>query len=294
MPSYLLGQPDPNAQRPFADPAQIPGLYADHHRVDRRSNALLNAKTHGLHVGETAADLLTSVILPARRDSVSAPVVADIGCGNGRPTRALLTRFPHARFLAVDASAAMLAQARAHLAPHQTRANDPMYLQADFHHLPLADQAVDAATAFFCLYHSGRPGHVLYEISRVLKPTGMALMISKSGDSYQELDQLMVDTGLDTDATRRPSLYAAASGEDLPTLAAASLNVVLVLRDPHVFCFRDARHLADYLVTIPKYQLGDLRGDPAALAAELRRRRGDGPTTATSTITYVLASRRSS
>ncbi|WP_329087038.1 hypothetical protein OG979_27835 [Actinomadura citrea] len=43
---------------PFTDPAQVSGLYADRHRVDRRSNALLNAKTHGLHVGETAADTI--------------------------------------------------------------------------------------------------------------------------------------------------------------------------------------------------------------------------------------------
>lgn len=294
MPSSSTGRSDPKPQRPFTDPAQVPGLYADQRRVDRRSNALLNAKTHGLHVGETAADLLTPVLAPVTRHSVSTPVVADIGCGNGRPTRALLTRFPHARFLAIDASAAMLAQARAHLAPHQPRTNVPTYLQTDFHRLPLADHAVDVATAIFCLYHSGRPGRVVDEISRVLKSTGVALMISKSADSYQELDQLMVGTGLDVDATRRPSLYEAASGEDLATLAAALLNVVLVLRDPHVFRFRDARHLAAYLVTIPKYQLGDLRDDPAALAAELRRRRGDGPTTATSTITYVLACRRSS
>ena len=292
MPPSLTGQPDPNPQRPFTDPAQVPGLYADRRRVDRRSNALLNAKTHGLHVGETAAELLTSVLTPAPWHRGSTPVLADIGCGNGRPTRALLTRFPHARFLAIDASAAMLAEARAHLAPHQPHVGNPAYLQADFHHLPLADQTVDAATAIFCLYHSDRPSRVVEEISRVLKPTGTALMISKSADSYYELDQLMVDNGLDAGATRRPSLYAAASGEDLPALAAASLNMVLVLRDPHVFRFRDARHLADYLVTIPKYRLGHLRDDPAALAAELRRRCGDGPTTTTSTITYVLACRR--
>ncbi|MGI5206222.1 class I SAM-dependent methyltransferase [Spirillospora sp. CA-108201] len=119
MPSSLLGQPDSNAQRPFTDPAQISGLHADRRRIERRSNALLSAKTHGLHVGETAADLLASAILPAKRYDVGAPVVADIGCGNGRPTRALLTRFPQARFLAVDASAMMLGQARAHLAPNR-------------------------------------------------------------------------------------------------------------------------------------------------------------------------------
>ena len=203
MPPSLTGQPDPNPQRPFTDPAQVPGLYADRRRVDRRSNALLNAKTHGLHVGETAAELLTSVLTPAPWHRGSTPVLADIGCGNGRPTRALLTRFPHARFLAIDASAAMLAEARAHLAPHQPHVGNPAYLQADFHHLPLADQTVDAATAIFCLYHSDRPSRVVEEISRVLKPTGTALMISKSADSYYELDQLIINRHPGAEAATR-------------------------------------------------------------------------------------------
>lgn len=288
-----MSSPHEHHERPFTDPAVVPSLYADQHRVDRRSSALLSAKIHGSHVGQTAADLLLSAA-PHLATPYDGPtsVLADIGCGNGRPTRTLLSRFPPLRVLAIDASAAMLAGARAHLAAKQPHTNEPVYLQGDFHHLPLADRTLDAATAIFCLYHSPRPAHAIAEIARTLKPAGAALLITKSADSYRELDQLLAHTGLDADATRRTSLYLSASGADLPALTAASMNVTTVLHDLHVFRFRDASHLADYLTTIPKYQLGHLHGDPDALAAELRRRHGDSPTTATSTITYVLAQRR--
>lgn len=72
--------------------------------------------------------------------------------------------------------------------------------------------------------------------------------------------------------------------------AATALTVETVLRDRHVFQFRDAHHLAEYLTTVPKYQFPEsLRATPAALAADLRRRRGDGPATTTSTITCIIA-----
>jgi SAM-dependent methyltransferase len=289
-----MPQPPPaESQRPFTDPAVIPGLYADPARVDRRSSALLTAKIHGPHVGETATGLLASAAPALTAHDDGAPVLADIGCGNGRPTRTLVTRFPGAHVVAIDASTAMLAQARAYLAPHR-QPGGLACLQGDFHHLPLADRTVDAATAIFCLYHSDHPDRVIGEIARILKPAGTALLITKSADSYRELDQLLTDTGLDPGAEQRPSLYASACGAELPALVATALRVATVRHDQHVFRFRDAHHLADYLTTIPKYRLGALVGAPGALAAELRRRRGDGPTIATSTITYVLAHRRPS
>lgn len=288
-----MPRPHEHPERPFTDPAVVPSLYADRNRVDRRSNALLSAKIHGSHVAHTAADLLLSAApaLATGRGDLT-PVLGDIGCGNGRPTRTLLDRFPHLRVLAIDASAAMLAEARSHLTTTRPHANRPLFLQGDFHRLPIADRTLDAATAIFCLYHSVQPAHAIAEIARTLKPAGIALLITKSADSYRELDQLLARTGLDPGATRRPSLYASASGTALPALTAASMNVIKVRRDLHVFRFRDADHLADYLTTVPKYQLGHLDG--AALAAALRRQYGEGPTTTTSTITYVLAQRRPS
>jgi hypothetical protein len=95
---------------------------------------------------------------------------------------------------------------------------------------------------------------------------------------------------LDPDATRRPSLYETADSTRLPELTATVLTVEAVIHDRHVFQFRNAHHLAEYLTTVPKYQFpASLRVAPAALAADLRRRRGDGPATTTSTITCIIA-----
>lgn len=282
---------------PFTDPQMIPGLYADRVRVQRRSHALLTAKIAGAHVGTRIADLLdpTSPLSAASGRAGRVPaVIADVGCGSGRPTRALAERFPHARLIAVDASATMLHTARQHLAETAlagTVLAQITYLRADFHHLPLAAGSCDAITAVFSLYHAADPGWVLAEITRCLHPDGRAVQVTKSADSYRELDRLVAAIGLDSDAMHRPSLYGTADSTRLPALVAEAIGEtrnVEVLHDRHVFRFRDAAHIADYLATIPKYRLPpSLMGAPATLAAHLRSCRGDGPITTSSTITYV-------
>lgn len=279
-------------ERPFTDPGLLPTLYADQTRVMRRSRALLDAKIAGRHVGELIAELLHTTT----PDLTTEPaVIADIGCGTGHPTRTLAQRFPHARLLAIDASAPMLTAARTHLRDHlATDAHRITYLRADFHHLPLTDAAYHAAVAAFCLYHSPHPDRAITEIARCLIPGGGAVLVTKSADSYHELDDLIAATGLDPNAPHRPSLYETADSTRLPELTASALTVETVLHDRHVFQFRDAHHLAEYLITVPKHQLPKpLRTAPDALADELRRRRGDGPVTTTSTITCIVARRPS-
>lgn len=273
-------------ERPFVDPAAVPALYADQSRVQQRSNALLTAKISGAHVGEATAALLAAV-------THDSPTIADIGCGTGRPLRTLLLRFPAARFLAIDASPSMLAEAGAHIRerlPHL--ADHVTYLEADFHQFPIHEQVLHAAVAIFCLYHSPRPEKVISELARALRPGGSAVLVTKSADSYRELDQLLVDTGLDPGALDRPSLYESVHGGNLPELAANVLTVEQVQHDRHTFVFRDAAHLADYLSTVPKYRFIDAADlTPSALADRLRRARGDGPFVTTSVITYVLSRR---
>ncbi|MGH3873465.1 MAG: class I SAM-dependent methyltransferase [Pseudonocardiaceae bacterium] len=277
-------------QHPFTDPAQVPALYADQTQVGRRSRALLDAKIEGSYVGEVIAELLDTT---APDLAIKHAVIADVRCGTGHPTRTLAQHFPHARLLALDASASMLTAARAHLREHlATDAHRVTYVQADFHHLPLADAAYHAAVAVFCLYHSPHPARAIAEIARCLVSGGAAFLVTKSADSYHELDNLVAATGLDPAAIHRRSLYETADSTRLPELTATALTVETVLHDRHVFRFRDAHHLAEYLITVPKHQLPEpVRTAPSALAAELRRRRGDGPVTTTSTITWIVARR---
>ncbi|GAA4155722.1 hypothetical protein [Actinomadura keratinilytica] len=116
------------------------------------------------------------------------------------------------------------------------------------------------------------------------------MLVTKSADSYHQLDHLLTATGLDPGATARPSLSAIADSDRLPALASDVLTVEAVFHDQHAFRFGDAAHQADYLITVPKYQLPPpLDIAPAELADQLRRRRGNGPLTTTSTVTYVIA-----
>jgi trans-aconitate 2-methyltransferase len=74
--------------------------------------------------------------------------VVDAGCGSGRLTGELLSRWPDGRLVAVDRSANMLLKAREHLAP--TFGRRVWFVQVALPHLPLTDWAdVVFSTATF-------------------------------------------------------------------------------------------------------------------------------------------------
>jgi ubiquinone/menaquinone biosynthesis C-methylase UbiE len=263
------------AANPFLN--AVPDLYATADRLTRRTNALHRAKISGRHAADVIADLAPS----------DASVIADIGCGRGTTTLVLAARLRPNLLIALDASAALLDAARQRVARPGAR-----FVRADFHHLPLTDRSCDLIIAAFCLYHSPNPSTVIAEIARCLTSGGTAILATKSADSYRELDEVMATSGLDPDATRRPSLYETADSKNLPTMVKAALHVRDVISDHHVFRFTGLNHAAEYLATSPKYALPNrLRHDPAAIAAELRARLPDRPLTTSSTITYTIATR---
>ena len=148
------------------------------------------------------------------------------------------------------------------------------------------------AVAAFCLYHSPQPEVAVDAIARCLAPGGIAILATKSVDSYSELDRLLAASGLDPQATTRASLYATAHSGNLARLAARSLTVRRILHEKHRFRFEEFTHLAEYLATSPKYVLPEqIRGKPAKLAAALRRSLAEGPVTTTSTVTYLVATK---
>ncbi len=269
---------------PFTDPDTVAGLYADAGRTKQRTSALLTAKTGGDNATATIVDL-------AVHQAPEHPAVCEVGCGRGTVTVALAEALSPSRHTVVDISPAFLATVA-------NRAADAGFVvetvRGDFHHLPLPDTSFDVLVAAFCLYHSTRPADVVAEIARCLAPGGRAILATKSVDSYHEIDQLMVDTGLDPQATSRPSLYETFHTANATEVIATRLEVTEVIHRDHTFRFTDFDHLAAYAVTIPKYQLPQWLGtDPGDLAAELRRRTHDRPLTANSTVTYIVASDRS-
>ncbi|MEU1723685.1 class I SAM-dependent methyltransferase [Nonomuraea sp. NPDC005692] len=268
----------------FTHPATASGLYQEESRLAARTSALHQAKIQGRAVAEVIADLAADHLAEPRQ-----AIVADLGCGRGTSSRILAERLRPRRLLAIDTSQAMLTAARARVADSSTRVT---YLRADFHHLPLGDATCTMVVAAFCLYHAPDPRPVIAEIARVLVEGGIAIMVTKSADSYRTLDHLVAAAGIDAGATRRPSLYGTAHSGNLAALTAPILPIVHVEHEEHRFAFAGLDHVAAYLATTPKYELPSaMATDPDAIATALRSRVIDAPVVAASTITYLIARR---
>lgn len=271
------------SRNPFVAPSLEP-LYGSADRLAARTSALLRAKISGRPVPETMARL-AAVHFPGH-DRIQA--VTDIGCGRGTSSRVLANRLAPRRLTAIDASPAMLEEARARMGP--TPGTDVTFLQADFHHLPFGAGTYDVVTAAFCLYHSPRPQGVLAEFARILDDRGAAVLVTKAADSYRELDALVVAAGLDPQAERRTSLYNTAHSANIVAIAGSALDVVHVEHEEHRFRFTGLDHVAAYLATNPKYALAPgLATNPEALARVLRERLPDRPLSTGSVVTYVVA-----
>jgi SAM-dependent methyltransferase len=267
----------------FLDPDKVRGeFYACPDRLVQRSGALHRAKIAGRYVPDVIAELASRWLL-----ETAHPRIADIGCGRGSSTIALASRLPTAHLLAVDLSSALLVETGQRL---RTAGYTATLICADFHHLPFADASCDLLVAAFCLYHAREPSQVIGEMARCLAADGIAILVTKSQDSYHELDLLVARAGLDADALSRPSLYATAHSGNLADLAAGAFVLKEAVHHRHTFRFSDLAHVGEYLATTPKYALSaSFTGNASALTAALRSNQPDEPLTVTSTVTYVVA-----
>lgn len=107
--------------------------------------------------------------ITAWRDRVSGPIV-DAGCGPGHWTD-LLAKGGDPRVVGLDASAAMLASARA-------RFSRITCARADLGHLPFADGSVGGVLAWYSVIHAeaAELPRILGEVARVLRPGGSLLL----------------------------------------------------------------------------------------------------------------------
>jgi ubiquinone/menaquinone biosynthesis C-methylase UbiE len=271
------------AASPFTDPAVRPALYRDARRLATRTQALHRSKVAGRPVNEVIATYAAALT-----GHIHAPAIADAGCGRGSSTAALCERLPRARLCGIDASAALLHSARLRLPGH---AASIRWICADFHHLPLEDSSADLIVAAFCLYHSMHPQAVIAEFARCLAPSGQAILVTKSRDSYKSLDALVASSGLDPAAQSQPGLYDTAHSGNIAELAATALKLRHVESEEHQFVFADLSHVAEYLATSPKYELPPvLRNNPSGIAHMLKTSGGDRAITTASTVTYVVGS----
>lgn len=109
--------------------------------------------------------------------------IVDVGCGNGLYLAALAGAGHAGAVHGFDLSAGMLHAAGGWKA-------DAGLAVADAQHLPIATGAADVAFANHMLYHVPDQAAAVAELRRVLRPGGVALLATNSGDHVRELDDL--------------------------------------------------------------------------------------------------------
>ena len=142
----------------------------DYSALVRKSYDRLASAYAASRVGKAHPEL--EWVLTRLNDGAS---VLDIGCGAGVPvTRLLAERF---RVTGVDVSSEMIRLARANVP-------DASFIQSDIRSVEFDDSTLDAAVAFFSLFHIPREDHprLFRRIRAWLKPGGY-LMCTLSLDS---------------------------------------------------------------------------------------------------------------
>lgn len=137
--------------------------------------------------------------------------VLDAGCGEGQDLLLLRQAFPGAQLLAVDASPAMLATARASSA--QSRSGLQKFMSrvlgrrppalhaaslacADFARLPLPRASVDCLWSNLALHWHPQPHRVIREWARVLRTDGLLMFSCFGPDTFIELREAFDGLGL--------------------------------------------------------------------------------------------------
>lgn len=109
-----------------------------------------------------------------------APVIVDVGCGQGKSFRLLNQAFKPSRIVGIDFHQASLT-----LAADAARAC-PVEIElqrGDCAHLPLADASADMVFCHQTFHHLVEQDSALAEFRRVLKPGGV-LLFAESTDAY--------------------------------------------------------------------------------------------------------------
>ena len=123
--------------------------------------------------------------LVAHLPSVSTPLCLDLACGTGDITLLLAQKYPGAPIFGLDITEPMLELARG-------RIRDPQvsFLNQDMSVLDFPANSVDIVTGGYALRNSPDLGVVIEEISRVLKPGGVAAFLDFSKPAHRWAQRL--------------------------------------------------------------------------------------------------------
>jgi SAM-dependent methyltransferase len=111
--------------------------------------------------------------------------VLDVGCGNGRYLQELRTRGHCGLVLGLDQSEGMLHSARA-------AGNGEPLVRGDAQALPFEAALFDVVLAMHMLYHVPDRAVAIAELRRVLRPGGVALVVTNSATHLRKLEDLLI------------------------------------------------------------------------------------------------------
>jgi SAM-dependent methyltransferase len=117
--------------------------------------------------------------------------VLDIGCGNGRYLAELRTRGHRGVVCGADMSEGILRTA------HSAVDGVPLMV-SDAQALPFAADSFDVVLSMHMLYHVPDKARALAEMRRVLRPGGVALVLTNSLSGFRELDELLTECAIAT------------------------------------------------------------------------------------------------
>ncbi|MBU3730712.1 MAG: metalloregulator ArsR/SmtB family transcription factor [Beijerinckiaceae bacterium] len=200
-------------------------------------------RIRSLHVSD---DVVEAAILKAIGPAPLGAVL-DLGTGTGRMLQLLSDRAE--RLVGVDASHAMLAVARAHLAEAGLRAE---LRQCDVYALPFEMKGFDLIVLHQVLHFLDDPARVLREAALRLKPGGRLLVVDFAPHAHEFLRSEQAHRRLGFSATQLDSWFREAGLEpllhrDLAPEASERDHLTVSLfmaRDPRPALSRDTREIA--------------------------------------------------
>jgi malonyl-CoA O-methyltransferase len=220
----------------MSTPPLAPDKRAARRAFDRAAGRYDDAAVLQQEVGRRLLEHLDPIAIQPR-------TIVELGCGTGAQLEKLRERYPAAKVIGLDVSAAMLARARRRSSWWRRFAGSaPSLLRADAEQLPLAPGSCDFAFSNLAL-HWCDPGAFFAEAARALSTGGLLLFSTFGPDTLREL-------------------RSAFAGAD---------------RAPHVHSFIDMHDLGDALVHAgfgdPVMEMENITveyADVTALARELR------------------------
>jgi len=112
----------------------------------------------------------------------------DVGCGTGKLLLKTAAVYPNSKLVGLDISENMLKAAK-----QKTKKDNLLNIQfqiGDVQDIPFPMGSFDRVVAMHMLYHVSDIGRALSEISRVLKPDGVAVVTANSMHSRKKLNSL--------------------------------------------------------------------------------------------------------